>query len=31
MNAEEVIDQTLHFLHGGRFGARPPSAEGSLD
>ncbi len=29
MNAEEVIDQTLNFLRGGRFGARPPSAEGS--
>ena len=31
MNAEEVIDQTLHFLRGGRFGAGPPSAEGSSD
>jgi len=31
MNAEEVIEQTLHFLRGGRFGARPPSAEGSSD
>jgi pimeloyl-ACP methyl ester carboxylesterase len=31
MNAQEVIDQTLHFLRGGRFDARPPSAEGSSD
>jgi hypothetical protein len=31
MNAEEVIEQTLQFLRGGRFGARPPSAEGSSD
>lgn len=31
MNAQEVIDQTLHFLREGRFGARPPSAEGSSD
>jgi triacylglycerol lipase len=29
MNAQEVIDQTLHFLRGGRFGARPPSTKGS--
>ena len=27
MNATEVIEQTLQFLRGGRFGARPPSAE----
>jgi triacylglycerol lipase len=31
MNAEEVVDQTLHFLRRGRFGARPPAAEGSSD
>jgi triacylglycerol lipase len=31
MNAEEVIEQTLQFLRGGRFGTRPPSAEGSRD
>jgi pimeloyl-ACP methyl ester carboxylesterase len=31
MNAEEVIKQTLQFLRGGRFGTRPPSAEGSRD
>jgi triacylglycerol lipase len=31
MNAEEVIDQTLHFLRGGRCGARSPLAEGSSD
>jgi len=31
MNAQEVIDQTLQFLRGGRFGTRPPSAEGSSD
>ena len=29
MNATEVIEQTLHFLSRGRFGAGPPSAEGS--
>ena len=29
MKADEVIDQTLHFLRVGRFGARPPSAEES--
>jgi hypothetical protein len=28
MNSQEVIDQTLHFLRGGRFGARSPLAEG---
>jgi pimeloyl-ACP methyl ester carboxylesterase len=31
MNAEEVIEQTLHFLHGGRFLARAPSADQSSD
>ncbi len=31
MNAEEVIEQTLQFLRGGRFDTRPPSAEGSRD
>ena len=31
MNAAEVIDQTLHFLRGGRFGTRPPSAEVSSE
>ena len=31
MNAEEVIEQTLHFLRLGRFRARPPSADQSLD
>ena len=31
MNAQEVIDQTLHFLRRGRFGARSPSAEGSSE
>jgi len=31
MNATEVIEQTLQFLRGGRFGARRPSAEGSRD
>jgi triacylglycerol lipase len=31
MNAQEVIDQTLHFLREGPFGARSPSAEASSD
>jgi triacylglycerol lipase len=31
MNAQEGIDQTLHFLREGRFGARSPSAEVSSD
>ena len=29
MNADETIDQTLHFLRVGRFDARPPSPEES--
>ena len=31
MNANEVIEQTLHFLRNGRFDARSQSAEGSPD
>jgi pimeloyl-ACP methyl ester carboxylesterase len=31
MNANEVIEQTLHFLRGGRFDARSQSAEESPD
>ena len=31
MNADETIDQTLHFLRVGRFDARPPSTEESPD
>jgi pimeloyl-ACP methyl ester carboxylesterase len=31
MNANEVIDQTLHFLRNGGFDARSQSAEGSPD